>query len=602
MVEPKFTSVFSSKVKTIYPEDKDVYIAQASLAELANYLPDIDLSKNDDVLPVAFDAFVANRANKNDDLVDSKTAVALAPLFKNKFINIEHNRDRVIGVILDYKFTEFGSDLPLTEEQVLKMEKPFNVALCGIVWKSVAPELAAYIEEASDPTSAAYLDVSASWEIGFVDFALAMIEKGKKNLEDGLIIRSEEDEYEKMKVHLRAMGGDGCADGENYLYRKIEGEELWGLGVGFTSNPAADVRGIATEKSDMTEKEESEAEFQDELDEAVAKEIDLKPTEEMAAAAKKGLEWRKEYNRGGTEVGVARARDISNRKNLSPSTVKRMKSFFARHEIDKKAEGFKPGEKGYPSAGRVAWSLWGSDAGKSWANRKVDEMEQAKASLEEKNNKKDEKNAVSETKATEKTVNKIRKVMKLKTWKDLTDENIQEVAASDIRSLVEDALKKANAEHQSELKTSQDALELAKQAKEQAETKATEVSERLGKVEAEFDKLNGEKRAAEAQAKFDQRMANLAEKYEFDSDTSEIVARQIKDLDDEAYTKWETEATVLLKSYVKESKAKKVDLDDAIDGGKKDKTTAAASATTPTEEPSLKEQFKSAFVGKIKIN
>lgn len=103
--------------------------------------------------------------------------------------------------------------------------------------------------------------------------------------------------------------------------------------------------------------------------------VDLKPTEAMAREAERGLEWREEYNRGGTEVGVARARDIKNRKNLSPDTVRRMKSYFARHEVDKKGEGFSPGEEGYPSAGRIAWALWGGDPGQSWANRKSDELD-----------------------------------------------------------------------------------------------------------------------------------------------------------------------------------------------------------------------------------
>ena len=99
------------------------------------------------------------------------------------------------------------------------------------------------------------------------------------------------------------------------------------------------------------------------------KEINTKPTDGMVSEAKKGLEWRKEYGRGGTEVGVARARDIQNRKELSFNTVKRMYSFFSRHEVDKKAEGFSLGEKGYPSAGRIAWALWGGDAGFSWSRK-----------------------------------------------------------------------------------------------------------------------------------------------------------------------------------------------------------------------------------------
>lgn len=106
----------------------------------------------------------------------------------------------------------------------------------------------------------------------------------------------------------------------------------------------------------------------------LAEAIDLKPTAGMVSEAKKGLEWRKEYNRGGTGVGVARARDISNGKNLSEDTVKRMHSFFSRHEVDKQGKGFSPGEPGFPSAGRIAWALWGGDAGQTWAAKKVEQI------------------------------------------------------------------------------------------------------------------------------------------------------------------------------------------------------------------------------------
>ena len=99
-------------------------------------------------------------------------------------------------------------------------------------------------------------------------------------------------------------------------------------------------------------------------------EIDLKPTETMAEEAQRGLDWREEYGRGGTRVGVARANQIVNRQELSPETVRRMVSFFARHEVDKEAEGFSPGEDGYPSAGRIAWAFWAGDPGKAWAEEK----------------------------------------------------------------------------------------------------------------------------------------------------------------------------------------------------------------------------------------
>lgn len=94
-----------------------------------------------------------------------------------------------------------------------------------------------------------------------------------------------------------------------------------------------------------------------------------RPTAAMRAEARRGLEWRREFNRGGTAVGVARARDIVNNADLPIDTIKRMSSYFARHEVDKKGQGWSEGEAGYPSAGRIAWALWGGDPGRAWARR-----------------------------------------------------------------------------------------------------------------------------------------------------------------------------------------------------------------------------------------
>lgn len=101
------------------------------------------------------------------------------------------------------------------------------------------------------------------------------------------------------------------------------------------------------------------------------------PTNAMKAEARRGLAWRKEHGRGGTAVGVSRARDIKNGASFPLETVKRMHSYFARHEVDKKGEGWSPGEDGYPSAGRIAWALWGGDPGKSWAKAIVERAERA---------------------------------------------------------------------------------------------------------------------------------------------------------------------------------------------------------------------------------
>ena len=104
-------------------------------------------------------------------------------------------------------------------------------------------------------------------------------------------------------------------------------------------------------------------------------EIDFTPPAGVREEAARGLRWRKEYRRGATMVGVARARDLSNGKKISPSTARRMKSYFARHEVDKKGQGWNPGDEGFPSAGRIAWACWGGDPGRSFCEKLVRQME-----------------------------------------------------------------------------------------------------------------------------------------------------------------------------------------------------------------------------------
>ena len=137
---------------------------------------------------------------------------------------------------------------------------------------------------------------------------------------------------------------------------------------------------IEEEETDEVETEEVEVEEKEEevtteqKDNAIS-DIDFTPTDSMKAEADRGLAWRKEFKRGGTLVGVARANQLSNKENLSPSTVKRMFSFFSRHEVDKQGKGFNKGSDGYPSAGRIAWALWGGDAGFSWSRKKRNQLE-----------------------------------------------------------------------------------------------------------------------------------------------------------------------------------------------------------------------------------
>jgi lambda family phage portal protein len=100
--------------------------------------------------------------------------------------------------------------------------------------------------------------------------------------------------------------------------------------------------------------------------------IDFTPPEGAREAAKRALDVREgkpASQRGMTPVGIARARDLQNGVKMSPDTIRRMKAFFDRHEVDKKGSTWDEQGKGWQ-----AWNGWGGDAGYSWAKKVVRQM------------------------------------------------------------------------------------------------------------------------------------------------------------------------------------------------------------------------------------
>jgi hypothetical protein len=91
----------------------------------------------------------------------------------------------------------------------------------------------------------------------------------------------------------------------------------------------------------------------------------------VQSAARRALKWIEDGKAGDgfTSVGRRRASQLASGGNISRDVVARMKSYFARHNVDKQATGFNSGEEGYPSPGRVAWDAWGGTAGQAWVNR-----------------------------------------------------------------------------------------------------------------------------------------------------------------------------------------------------------------------------------------
>lgn len=104
------------------------------------------------------------------------------------------------------------------------------------------------------------------------------------------------------------------------------------------------------------------------------------PTSGMASAAKRALKWKEDGKAtgAGTPVGWTRANQLAKRQPLSLDTVKRMYSFFSRHEVDKKGKGFYDGPE-FPSNGRIMWDAWGGDAGFSWSRKIVNSAKNNKS-------------------------------------------------------------------------------------------------------------------------------------------------------------------------------------------------------------------------------
>ena len=100
------------------------------------------------------------------------------------------------------------------------------------------------------------------------------------------------------------------------------------------------------------------------IDHPALSDDDRTPPEAVAEAARRGLALRERHGRGGTEVGVRRADRLGAREAVSDRDIKSIYSYFARHAVDRRGRDWD--NRARPSAGYIAWQLWGGDAGRDW--------------------------------------------------------------------------------------------------------------------------------------------------------------------------------------------------------------------------------------------
>ena len=107
-----------------------------------------------------------------------------------------------------------------------------------------------------------------------------------------------------------------------------------------------------------------------------------KPTSGMQSAARRAIKLKEQGKAkgAGTAVGWTRAGQLARGETLSLSTVKRMYSFFSRHEVDKQGKDWDNAEN--PSDGKIMWLAWGGDAGFSWSRKITQREKTMKKNLE----------------------------------------------------------------------------------------------------------------------------------------------------------------------------------------------------------------------------
>ena len=247
----KYKASFSSEIIASSNLKDSKEISEASLGELESLVPEnIDLDANVDLLAVAFNAAVVNRFNRNHDGINTETALAVSDYFVHKPTNIEHKKEKVVGHVVSSGFSEFQTNRMISKEEAYQKNGPFNIALAAVVYKTVNKDFARLVEESSKEGSDMHKVISASWEIGFNDFLIAV---GSKNLEEAEII-DDENQIGEMKQYLRAFGGEGKTKDGSEIYRLVSGD-VYPLGIGFTSNPAADVKGLYLKEDDKKKEE-----------------------------------------------------------------------------------------------------------------------------------------------------------------------------------------------------------------------------------------------------------------------------------------------------------------------------------------------------------
>ena len=165
--------------------------------------------------------------------------------------------------------------------------------------------------------------------------------------------------------------------------------------------------------------------------------------------------------------------------------------------------------------------------------------------------------------------------------KDINDESLTEMSASTITDFIKSELEKAADQYQEEMTEKEEALKAATEKSETLQVEHDQLTDELSKVKdalGELEKANAER---EAEEKFNQRMSILDEEYALTDEDREVIASDIKDMNDEAFANYQTKLSVLLNS---KNKAALAEAEAKAEEAKKTEEVQEAVASELPEE------------------
>jgi hypothetical protein len=232
------------------------HASDGAIENLSELVPEVvDKNNNIDLLGVAFNAAVVNEFNKNHDGISTASTLECIDRFKHKPLNLEHDQKRVVGHIINAEFSDFDTNEVIKDRSEIDplSAKKINIACGGVVYKTVNSQFSELLERSFDENDPIYRKISASWEMGFREFDIAL---GGENVASSVIV-SDPDEVEELKPYLSAYGGKGCTPDGWPVRRLIKGS-IYPLGVAFTMKPAGSVSGVVTKQDLAEETQEDE--------------------------------------------------------------------------------------------------------------------------------------------------------------------------------------------------------------------------------------------------------------------------------------------------------------------------------------------------------